>query len=106
MQDVLHQKRNVPRTFPQRRNAHCDAGKAEIQIFAKGALLNHVAQIPVRRADNAEIHRNGGAAPQLFHDVVLDDSEQPGLRVERKFPYFIKKKGSGRERVQNAPCSP
>ena len=57
------ERRDVLRTRTQRRNLDGEDTQSVPQIFAERPLSHHVAQVPVGRRDDADIHAIGALRP-------------------------------------------
>src|SRR5579871_82112 len=85
---------NVLAAFPERREANLERVDAEIQVLAKLVLLNHLAQIPVRGAEDPHVgaERLGLADPadlarlQETQQLYLNAFVELADLVEEKCP--------------------
>ena len=60
------------------------------EIGAKGALLNHLLEILVRRGDDSHVdRRRAAAAAQSLNLLLLERSEQFGLQFQRQIADFV-----------------
>src|SRR5262245_3855662 len=74
----------------QRRHRNRENIEAIPEIFAKGALLNLLTEIPVCCGNNAHIDLNRLRASQPLDLSFLKDSQQLGLQLKRELANFIK----------------
>lgn len=84
----------IVETFPKRKQMDGKNVQSEKEVLAKAARLDRIAQIPMRRADEPEIHGNAPLRPDGHHRTLLQNAEQTRLAFERKLPDFIQKKRS------------
>ncbi len=62
-----------------------------VKILAKGALLHHFRQVPVRGADQPDIYVNGPAAAQALKAALLQNAKQLRLQPQVNVADFIQK---------------
>ena len=90
--EVGDQERDVLGAFAQRRHPNREHVQPVEQIGAKGALLNHLLEVLVRRGDDSHIDRRcAAAAAQPLDLLLLERSEQFGLQFQRQVADFVEK---------------
>src|SRR5262245_1115233 len=79
----------VPRPLPERRNFEHDLREAEVEILAEAAAGDQVAEILVRRADDADIDRDSVAAAHALDHTLLQEAQQLRLQGGRKIADLV-----------------
>ena len=64
--------------------------QAVVEIFAKSALLHHLRQIAVRRADQPDIQVDRSAAAEPFKASFLQHAQQFRLQPQPQIANLIK----------------
>src|SRR3984885_5552100 len=86
---MLHQQRNILRTFPQGRNVDRKHIQAIIEIAAKLLVQDHSFQVTMGRGHNAHICFLCPRATQPLKFPLLQDTEKLWLQLERDIADFI-----------------
>ena len=78
---MLRERQDVCQTLAER--GQCDGYDAEavVEILAETAVLHGLLKIPVRRGDDADIHRYRLATDRRDH-ALLQRAQQLGLHCE------------------------
>ena len=78
-----------------------------IQVFAKSAFSDKLLEVPVRRRDDADIHRNFPRAAHPPDFPVFDRGQHLGLHRRGEAGQFIQKQGPsvGRFEQSHAGCA-
>src|SRR6185503_5935405 len=86
-EELLHEHGNVFATITQRRNDDVNDVEAIEQILAERALLDHLAQVTVRRGDDTHVDNPAAAVgTHLLQLARLEESEQKALHAQRHLP--------------------
>ena len=106
----MDQLGNVLGALAQGRNANRHNIQPEIQILAKQAMRNQLAQIPVGRSDDAHIGANRAASTNRGKFAFLQHPQKPGLRFQRHVADFVQEQGAAiglletARRAGSGPC--
>ncbi len=95
VQEVLDQRRDVLAALAQRRHGQVDDVQAVEQVLAERALGDHVAQVAVRRGDDADVdasHRAVGA--DLLQLAGFQEPQQQALHAQRHLADFVEEDGA------------
>src|ERR1700733_2343383 len=87
--EVPNKRRNVPGAIPQRRQADRKDTQAIAEVRAKLTILNHSRKVPIRRSYQANVHLNGASASQPLEFLLLQDTQQFRLELQRQVPGFV-----------------
>jgi len=90
----LQQRSNQVRlvaAIAQQRQMQGDPVQAIIQILAKFAVVNHLADVAMRGTDHMQIDRNGLIASERNDFAFLDHAQQARLQHQRHIADFIEK---------------
>ena len=90
----VQQQRNVIHTPTQGRHFDGENIDSIIQVFAKGAALDHVFEILVRRRQNAHIGLDRAGAADFLETALFQHPQQLDLHVERHVADFVEKQGA------------
>src|SRR5204862_3835282 len=78
------ERRDVLAHLAQRGHPELYHVQAVVKILAEGAAFHLVAQVTVRRADEAHVDRLLAGGAHLAHLLLLDRAEQLHLHLERQ----------------------
>src|SRR5580698_5520721 len=94
LQELVGHHRNVVLMLTQRRKLDRDDTQAIIQIFSKFPGANFSRQIPVRRADHANVDRNRLCAAKPLDHAIFQRTQNFRLRHRIHVADFIEKERS------------
>ena len=105
-QEVLQQERQVPAPLAQRRDLDVEDVEAVVEVLAEPALRDALAQVAVRRRDDAHVdagHRRVGA--ERLDRPLLQDAQELGLRGQRDLGDLVEEQRAAVGRLE-APVAP
>ena len=68
--------------------------QAEVEISAKGLLIDHLVEMKIGRRNDSRVYRSGTVAPHPFELLLLKDTQQFRLEFQRKIANLIQKQRS------------
>src|SRR5262249_29743421 len=74
-QEMSHQIRDILGALPESGNVNRKDLQSIEKIFAKGRLLDHAGEIPVRRRDHPNINFVGASAAEPFEFLLLQNAQ-------------------------------
>ena len=83
LQEEARERRDVLGALAQRRQAQADHVEAVEEVLAKGARLDALLEVLVRRGDHAHVALHRIVAADAIELPVGQDAQQPRLQVER-----------------------
>src|SRR3989449_9979774 len=83
LQERADQNRNVLPALAQRRNVDRDGVDPEEQVLAQTSLAQGGLGAPVRRRDEAEVHRDSFGGSHPAHGAFLEHAEELRLELRR-----------------------
>ncbi len=86
-----HEQRDVFDAFAQRRHTDWKHVEPVVQILAEGAGDHQLFEIPVRRGNDARVHRDHLRAAESFEAPLLEDAQQLDLHFRREIADFVEK---------------
>ena len=90
LEEVRDQLRDVLAALAQRRHRDLDHVQPVIEVFAERALRDHVAQVAVRGADDADVDVAGAAVGADALDFAgLEEAQQQALHAQRHLADFV-----------------
>ena len=94
MQKERHEQRDVARALAQQRHGERENIQAIKQITPEFSLGDGLAQITIRRGDDAHVDLDRLAAADGFKLLLLQHAEQFDLRLQRQVADFIEENGA------------
>ena len=88
-QEVLDQIVDVVDALAQRRQADRHDVEAVVEILAEEALPDHLAEVAVRRGDDADVGLDRRAAADHGVLALLQHAQQAGLGIHRHVADFV-----------------
>ena len=89
LQKMIHEQRHIFQTLAQRWNFDRNNRQPIIKIFAESAVLHFPLERFVRRADDADIHRDALVVAHAAHFALLQHAKQFRLQRRRHRIHFI-----------------
>src|SRR5262245_22079977 len=99
---VLRQQRHIVAALAQRGDDDGDAVETVIEILAEQSLLDALAQIAVRRGDEANIDGNRLVAADASQHAILEHPQELGLQRTRQLGYLVQEAGAALRRLEQA----
>ncbi|OPZ59375.1 MAG: hypothetical protein BWY87_01038 [Deltaproteobacteria bacterium ADurb.Bin510] len=90
-QEVLKQQRDVLAALPERRQGELDHLEPVIEILAKFALSDHLAQVAVGGRDHAGANLDGRAVADAFKLAFLQHAQELELNARRDVADLVQK---------------
>ena len=87
--EVLEELRNIFPAFAQRGQSNGEHIQPVVQILPKLPARDELLEILIRGKDQADVHLLHRGAPDGQKLPFLEDSEQPGLRLQRQVPDLV-----------------
>src|SRR5580765_3449253 len=88
---ISHQNRDVIAPLAKRRNVNWKNIQPVIEVGAKGSLLHHASQVAIRSCYQTNICANRSRPAQSFKFLLLQNSQQLWLQLQRYVAHFIQK---------------
>ena len=83
----------------ERRQDDLDDAKPVVEVFAKGAVLDHLLEVAVRGGDHARLGAFGLLRAQRLELAILDDAQQLGLELRGRVADLVEEdRAAPRER--------
>lgn len=91
---MVHQCRNVTQAVAKRRHHVGKDVQAVKQVRPERPLLDHLAEVPIGRHDDADIHPDRPVAADALEFLLLQHAQELYLDVERQLADLIEKERS------------
>lgn len=106
VQEVAHEIGNVLRALAQGRQADRHDVQAEEQILAEEALVDELAQVAVRRRDDAHVRFHGHAPADGRVLSLLQHAQESRLRLQRHVADFIEEERTAFSLLEPSDAAP
>src|SRR5277367_3448524 len=93
-QKLLREQWDIVAPLPQRRQMHLDDIQSVEEIFAEFPLLDHLREVSIGCANQANVDAYGLVASQSLKISFLNHAQQLGLQSQSEVADFIQKQGS------------
>lgn len=94
-EEVLAEERDVAGALAERGEVDGDDVDAVVEVFAEAAGVDHLFEVFVGGADEAEVDFAKGATAEALDHVVFEDAQEFGLEREGEGGDFVEEEGSG-----------
>src|SRR4051812_4381559 len=99
---MLCERKDLVDALAERRDAERDAPDAEEEVLPERLQLYFLAEVAVRREDEAHVDGPRLQAADAQDLAVLDDAQQLRLHRERHFADLVEENGAARGRLEEA----
>src|SRR5947207_12329402 len=89
LQNMIHQRLDVFRAIPKRRQVNLKTVDAIKQVSAKSAVSDHSVEIAIRGGNDADVDFNFAHAAYAEESARLDRPQQFRLQSGRQFSHLI-----------------
>ena len=89
LEQLLGDERDVLAPLPQRRDVDRQDVEPEVEILAELAAADALAELAVRRREDAHVDRRRDVAAEPQDLPLLEDAQQPALERERDVPDLV-----------------
>src|ERR1039458_4894852 len=90
----MSQHNDSAAAFAERRQVQLNHVKAVVKVLAEFTVLNHLLQVAVCCANQADVHRQRRIATQAFKGAVTEHAQQLGLQSQGHITNLIQEQSS------------
>src|SRR5262249_27782556 len=102
VEEVLDQERDVLEPIAQGWHHEAHHGEPIEEVRAEAARLDLVAEVPVRRRNDAYVDLVGLVAADAAHRAALEDAQQLGLQIERELADLVEEERAARGALEGS----
>ena len=87
----MDERGHVLRALTERWQIDLNDAQSVVEIFAKGAVVDHLTKVAVRRGDHPDVDRDHACAADALHLARFEHAQELGLKAEGELADLVEK---------------